>query len=332
LSGRRSRGGSPGLVMESRVQLLLNRLLQGGLKRISPSLNPEEGYSYPQLEDIAGAGEAEELLERLVAEGLLFSETCGFIACCPDCGSNSLKARDSESGWRCDTCGADLKASQVTLKPLHCYGISDEGVSRASRWLIANPIIDFLRERGYRTESPGTLLGESEVRHSFDIVAFSGGADGGALVVDFFVSDALIGEDQVKAMFAKVFDATPLRSVLVAFPGLTEDARRLAEQYRLSFVETTEADSLWKKLLAVIPPVDDFGYESLDVMTLLSLPDHLRKTATVVSSLGVATAEEIAEGTSRARAVESGYLNQLVRMGYLKKEREGRRVLFSVVS
>jgi hypothetical protein len=68
----------------------------------------------------------------------------------------------------------------------------------------------------------------------------------------------------------------------------------------------------------------------LDVMTLLSLPDHLRKTAMTVCRLGRATAEEIAEQTHRARAVESSYLNQLVIMGYLKKERKGRKAYFYV--
>ena len=68
----------------------------------------------------------------------------------------------------------------------------------------------------------------------------------------------------------------------------------------------------------------------LDVMTLLSLPDHLRKTAVTLCNLGQATAEEIAEQTKRARAVESGYLNQLVLMGYLKKERKGRKAYFYV--
>jgi len=68
----------------------------------------------------------------------------------------------------------------------------------------------------------------------------------------------------------------------------------------------------------------------LDVMTLLSLPDHLRKTAVTLCKLGQATAEEVAEQTKRARAVESGYLNQLVLMGYLKKERRGRKAYFLV--
>jgi hypothetical protein len=68
----------------------------------------------------------------------------------------------------------------------------------------------------------------------------------------------------------------------------------------------------------------------LDVMTLLSMPDHLRKTAMTLCRLGRATAEEIAEQTHRARAVESAYLNQLVIMGHLKKERQGRKAYFYV--
>lgn len=69
---------------------------------------------------------------------------------------------------------------------------------------------------------------------------------------------------------------------------------------------------------------------SLDVMTLLSMPDHLRKTAMTICRCGRATAEEIAGMTTRARAVESAYLNQLVIMGYLKKERKGRKAYFFV--
>jgi len=75
------------------------------------------------------------------------------------------------------------------------------------------------------------------------------------------------------------------------------------------------------------PPLTD---APLDVMTLLSMPDHLRKTAMTLCRLGRATADEIAEQTHRARAVESAYLNQLVIMGYLKKERKGRKAYFFV--
>jgi len=70
--------------------------------------------------------------------------------------------------------------------------------------------------------------------------------------------------------------------------------------------------------------------EGLDIMTLLSFPDHLRKSAMTIMKLGKAMAEDVAKETGRARAIESAYLNQLVRMGYVKKGREGRRVYFSV--
>lgn len=68
----------------------------------------------------------------------------------------------------------------------------------------------------------------------------------------------------------------------------------------------------------------------LDIMTLLSLPEHLRTTATVLFESGPATAEEISKITKKERAVESGYLNQLVRMKHVNKYREGRKVYFCV--
>lgn len=77
----------------------------------------------------------------------------------------------------------------------------------------------------------------------------------------------------------------------------------------------------------VMQPLSD---APLDVMTLLSMPDHLRKTAMALCRLGRATADEIAGQTKRARAVESAYMNQLVIMGYLKKERNGRKAYFYV--
>lgn len=68
----------------------------------------------------------------------------------------------------------------------------------------------------------------------------------------------------------------------------------------------------------------------LDVASLLSLTDHLRKTAMAMVELQKATAEMVAEKTGRRRATESDCLNQLVRMGYLKKKREGLKVFFYI--
>jgi predicted transcriptional regulator len=68
---------------------------------------------------------------------------------------------------------------------------------------------------------------------------------------------------------------------------------------------------------------------ALTPSTLLSLPDHLRKTAIIVCQLGEANATEVAARSGRARAAESDYLNQLARMGILEKRRKGRELYFT---
>ena len=62
---------------------------------------------------------------------------------------------------------------------------------------------------------------------------------------------------------------------------------------------------------------------------VLSLPKHLQITWSAIRKLNEATAPQIASITKRARAVESAYLNQLVVMTALSKERRGRKVFFS---
>lgn len=326
------------LFEDRRVQLFLGKFLSGELNYISPVLDKDMGYRYPEVEGfIDDPKGAEPFLRSLQDQGLMTSEVCGVLACCDKCGSYSmdriLQLEEGEADtWHCRHCRSSVKKEEAFFRPVLSYRFSDEGIDKITDRLVVKPLMDFLHERGYRTESPGVLLGESNVSHSFDIIAYSIGHEEGVLVMDFVVSDRTIGESKIISMFAKVFDTTPLKSILVALPGVTNDAKRLAEQYNIEIVESNNVKTIWKDLRKVIPTVDEFGFEPLDVMTLLSLPDHLRKTAMVTSKLGKATADEIAASTNRARAVESGYLNQLVRMGYLKKERSGRKVLFSVVS
>ena len=68
---------------------------------------------------------------------------------------------------------------------------------------------------------------------------------------------------------------------------------------------------------------------TLTSSTLLSLPDHLRRTAIIVRELGEANAVQVAARSGRARAAESDYLNQLARMGLVKKKQRGRESYFS---
>jgi len=64
---------------------------------------------------------------------------------------------------------------------------------------------------------------------------------------------------------------------------------------------------------------------------LLKIPDTLRKSVMAVSKLGEATADKIAEVTGRTRSIESIYLNQLVRMGYIQRIKRGRKIYFKIM-
>jgi len=65
---------------------------------------------------------------------------------------------------------------------------------------------------------------------------------------------------------------------------------------------------------------------------LFSLPDHLRKTYLTVASKGECSATEVSNLTGRCRSIESSYLNQLARMGWLVKRRDSKAMHFCLVS
>ncbi|RUM32764.1 MAG: transcriptional regulator [Archaeoglobus sp.] len=68
--------------------------------------------------------------------------------------------------------------------------------------------------------------------------------------------------------------------------------------------------------------------EISDPFKLLELPDNLRITAMAMIKIGEGTAEDVSKITGRSRPMESHYLSSLVRLGFLKKKRVGRKVVY----
>ena len=126
-------------------------------------------------------------------------------------------------------------------------------------------------------------------------------------------------------------DNTSRTTTMAAYRKLDGKSTQLLEKIRENLEQLNEKiDAMFEIQKHSQRTIPENLPEALDVMTLLSLPDHLRKTAVSLCRLEKATADEVAGQTKRARAVESGYLNQLVTMGYLKKERQGRKAYFYV--
>jgi len=96
-----------------------------------------------------------------------------------------------------------------------------------------------------------------------------------------------------------------------------------------------EIVALLEKILEVLENIErklesNRKIKGMDPFTLLELPDKLRETAIALIKLESATASDVARITGRGRAIESHYLNTLVRMGYAKKRRDGRRVIYEI--
>jgi hypothetical protein len=106
-------------------------------------------------------------------------------------------------------------------------------------------------------------------------------------------------------------------------------------------VRRSVLDSIFQEMVSVRHRLDaieknlsGWNPEPLEVpgTALLLLPDHLRRTYLTVASKGECDATLVSNLTGRCRAVESNYLNQLARMGWLNKRRVSNTVSFRPIS
>jgi hypothetical protein len=139
----------------------------------------------------------------------------------------------------CKECHATSNFEQAVIKDVYSYNLGKDVKEKmsSSLFLIA-PIREFLVKEGMKVESPAFLEGKSGAKHSFDIAAYKKDAAKKAIVVDLAIStEAVVSEQPVIALFAKIFDVLPEKAFLVAIPKLSENARKMAELYSIKAIE-----------------------------------------------------------------------------------------------
>ncbi len=100
-------------------------------------------------------------------------------------------------------------------------------------------------------------------------------------------------------------------SIIALLNDLDDRLRQL--ESRVTAVETRSS-----------PPIDD------KMAMFLTVPDSIRKSLFAVSNLVSCTADEVSEMTGRHRSIENKYLNELYRSGWLKRERKGKKIFYSL--
>ena len=86
-------------------------------------------------------------------------------------------------------------------------------------------------------------------------------------------------------------------------------------------------DDLEKSIAGWSPPPAE-----IPEARLIALSDHLRRTYMTVASKGECDAIQVSNLTGRCRALESNYLNQLCRMGWLNKRKVSKSTFFRLPS
>jgi hypothetical protein len=115
--------------------------------------------------------------------------------------------------------------------------------------IVELPVVNLLKEKGFKVESPGTMKGKSDIEYLFDVIATK---DHKNIVFLIATHTREVGQEVVIGFFAKIYDCKPDKSVIVAIPRLSAEALRLASLYRIEVFEGADFEGVLKKLQSAI--------------------------------------------------------------------------------
>ena len=129
---------------------------------------------------------------------------------------------------------------RVKLSPIFQYRLNPTSIAKIRKEvMVYSEALAVLENLGFTFLAPHDLIGRSGEPQTFDIVASSKGRWGTdkTIAIDVIGSPTPISAEIVKEFAAKVKDAHPTESYLVASPGLTDEAKNTAQKLRVNFVE-----------------------------------------------------------------------------------------------
>ena len=100
--------------------------------------------------------------------------------------------------------------------------------------------------------SPFQAAGRSGILHSFTLGR--PGEIGIDMVCDVVVSEGPVDETKVLSLFIKAYDAGAKQTILCVSPGLSSDARKLADIYRIKIIVGPSQEDATAKLISAIAP------------------------------------------------------------------------------
>jgi hypothetical protein len=147
-----------------------------------------------------------------------------------------------------------FSVDRTRLMPIYQYRLNPEAlVDIRKEVLMYNDAISMLEALGLTVQAPHEVIGKSGEHQYFDIgTNIKGGRWGGSKTVTIDVNTSVenVPIERVREFAAKAKDARVNESYLLAVPGLSEEARTLAKNLRVSVVEGASVKEAMTTLLS----------------------------------------------------------------------------------
>jgi predicted RNA-binding Zn-ribbon protein involved in translation (DUF1610 family) len=179
---------------------------------------------------------------------------------CPKCQSVlhnfGVEYRVVGAWYKCNKCGESFNVpvhshfcrpnrhqfnlERVRLSPVFQYRLNPNSIAEIRRKvLVYSEALTMLEGLGFTLRAPHDLIGRSGEPQTFDIVANAKGRWGTdkTIAVDILTSATPLSAEVVRGFASKINEARPTESYLVAVPGLTDEAKAVAQKLRVNIVE-----------------------------------------------------------------------------------------------
>ncbi|MEM1659747.1 MAG: hypothetical protein QXR17_01165 [Candidatus Bathyarchaeia archaeon] len=145
----------------------------------------------------------------------------------------------------CRNCQETFTFENLEMKDVYTYRLNEKVKNEIAPGLIfIGPIKELLERLGFKVDSPAFLKGRSGATHTFDIAIYKSDEAKCLAVIDLATSNDVVTEQPVIALFAKIYDATPERAYLIAIPRLSDNAKKMADLYKIKVIEGKSASEV----------------------------------------------------------------------------------------
>jgi len=166
----------------------------------------------------------------------------GVLYKCRDCGEIFNQPTIK---WRCLRCSSITVGGKITEVDAYSYSLNEE----KRNWLQFElkpklKLLQFIQSRGYEIKANARVKGRSGAEHTFDLLASrNDGIVVYNIAIGIEISTQPIGLGRVFSFDDKAYDAGLSDKVLVAIPGVTQEAKQFAARQRIRILESADLET-----------------------------------------------------------------------------------------